>query len=164
MQRIVVGVDLTPGWPTVVRQALAFARSSGARLEVVACVGGDTSSKYRQVVSNEISAAVTPYTEGVAVDVRVVVGVPHQVLREAGLEADLLIVGARGTSAGRRLILGTTAQALLHGHGCPVLVVRDIDRSPMPIAVGPERPEAAGTNSGRTGPGGPVTSAAVPIP
>ena len=128
MKRIVVGVDLTPGWSTVVQQSTTLARACGAGVEFVACVGENASGAERQVLHDDIMAAVLPYSEDLVFDVRVVVGAPHQALRQAGEGADLLVVGARGTSSGRRLLLGTVAQALLHGHGCPVLVVRDVDR------------------------------------
>ena len=37
---------------------------------------------------------------------------------------DLLVVGSRGLSAGRRLFLGSVSGALVHHAPCPVLVVR----------------------------------------
>lgn len=39
--------------------------------------------------------------------------------------ADLVVVGARGLSASRRLILGSVSDGLVHHATCPVLVVRD---------------------------------------
>jgi nucleotide-binding universal stress UspA family protein len=40
------------------------------------------------------------------------------------LGADLLIVGSRGLSAGRRLILGSVSDRVVHHAPCPVLVLR----------------------------------------
>ena len=37
---------------------------------------------------------------------------------------DLLVMGSRGLSAGRRLFLGSVSDALVHHAPCPVLVVR----------------------------------------
>ena len=42
----------------------------------------------------------------------------------AGLATDLLVCGAKGESVLRRLLLGTTAQRILHSTKCPVLVVK----------------------------------------
>jgi len=38
---------------------------------------------------------------------------------------DLLVVGARGLSASRRVILGSVSDALVHDAACPVLVIRE---------------------------------------
>lgn len=38
--------------------------------------------------------------------------------------ADLLVMGSRGLSAGRRLFLGSVSDALVHHAPCPVLVTR----------------------------------------
>ena len=37
---------------------------------------------------------------------------------------DLLVLGSRGLSAGRRLLMGSVSDALVHHAPCPVLVVR----------------------------------------
>lgn len=37
---------------------------------------------------------------------------------------DLLVMGSRGLSAGRRLLMGSISDALVHHAPCPVLVVR----------------------------------------
>lgn len=37
---------------------------------------------------------------------------------------DLLVMGSRGLSAGRRLLMGSVSDALVHHAPCPVLVVR----------------------------------------
>jgi nucleotide-binding universal stress UspA family protein len=41
-----------------------------------------------------------------------------------GHPPDLLVVGSRGLTAGRRLLLGSVSDALVHHASCPVLVVR----------------------------------------
>ena len=79
---------------------------------------------YRQVVDDGVSkaekAGLTKVTgiclEGVIVD---------ELL--AHLEAnppDLLVMGSRGLSAARRLLLGSVSDAIAHHVGCPVLIVR----------------------------------------
>ncbi len=58
-------------------------------------------------------------------DVHVKVGNPAREIRDAasGLEADLIVVGTHGRH-GLGLLLGSTANAVLHGVGCDVLAVR----------------------------------------
>jgi nucleotide-binding universal stress UspA family protein len=41
-----------------------------------------------------------------------------------GHPADLLVLGSRGLSAAKRLLLGSTSDAVAHHVGCPVLIVR----------------------------------------
>jgi len=43
---------------------------------------------------------------------------------------DLLVVGSRGLSAARRLLLGSVSSALVHRAPCPVLVVRPAPTTP----------------------------------
>jgi nucleotide-binding universal stress UspA family protein len=56
-------------------------------------------------------------------ELRPVEGSPHDVLTRLALDADLLVVGARGHSGPLGLLLGSTAQACARHAPCPVLVV-----------------------------------------
>ncbi len=58
-------------------------------------------------------------------DVHVKIGNPAHEIRDAAseLEADLIVVGSHGRH-GLGLLLGSTANAVLHGAGCDVLAVR----------------------------------------
>jgi universal stress protein A len=60
-----------------------------------------------------------------AENVHVKIGNPAHEIRDtaAELEADLIVIGTHGRH-GLGLLLGSTANALLHGVGCDVLVVR----------------------------------------
>jgi nucleotide-binding universal stress UspA family protein len=57
---------------------------------------------------------------------RVELGKPSETLCEVAnqLGVDLVIVGARGQGAGRRFILGSVSDRVVHHAPCPVLVVR----------------------------------------
>jgi nucleotide-binding universal stress UspA family protein len=44
--------------------------------------------------------------------------------------ADLLIMGSRGLSAGRRMLLGSTSDQVLHHVKCAVLIVKDPPTTP----------------------------------
>ncbi len=50
---------------------------------------------------------------------------------------DLLVVGARGLSTTRRLLLGSVSDALVHHAGCSVLVVRDPEGSKRAVVRRP---------------------------
>jgi nucleotide-binding universal stress UspA family protein len=59
---------------------------------------------------------------GVSAHAEVRRGRAPTVLMEAGLDADLIIIGSRRWGPVARLLLGSTGEALLHGATCPVLV------------------------------------------
>ena len=51
-------------------------------------------------------------------------GGPAQVLLEAAVGADLLVVGSRGRAAIRTIVAGSVAQGCARHGPCPVVVVR----------------------------------------
>jgi nucleotide-binding universal stress UspA family protein len=56
----------------------------------------------------------------------VAVGRPHEEIVKAASQPDvgLVVVGARGLGAIRRMLLGSTSEYVLHEAGCPVLIVK----------------------------------------
>jgi nucleotide-binding universal stress UspA family protein len=46
--------------------------------------------------------------------------------------SDLLVLGSRGLSAAKRLLLGSISDAVSHHVGCPVLIVRGLPPGVMP--------------------------------
>ena len=58
-----------------------------------------------------------------AVTVRAVNGVPAEELIKAGEDADLLVVGSRGSGGFGRLLLGSVSSQVTHHAPCPVVVV-----------------------------------------
>ncbi|TVT54823.1 MAG: universal stress protein [Azoarcus sp. PHD] len=67
---------------------------------------------------------------GITAGTRVVAGSLLAELTNAadGMAASLLVCGAKGESVVRHLLLGTTAERLLNGTTCPVLVVKQAPR------------------------------------
>jgi nucleotide-binding universal stress UspA family protein len=63
---------------------------------------------------------------GVAITARVVRGIPsEEVIATARAEgADLIVVGARGRTGLAHVLLGSTAERVIHGAPCPVMIVR----------------------------------------
>ncbi len=94
----------------------------------------------------DVLAYLAPGVEG---DVEVRVGrAAEQIVRdseEAG--ADLLVMAAGGANGVRRLLFGSTSEAVLHASSAPVLVVkgeqRDTTRVPLPHRVAARREEPA---------------------
>ena len=74
---------------------------------------------------------------GAAPDCRALVGPPvDEILRQAeATGAQLLVLGARGTSYLRRLVLGSTAERLLRRSPRPLLVVRQTPHEPYRRAL-----------------------------
>lgn len=64
---------------------------------------------------------------GVPVDSRVELGNPADRLCELAeqLSVDLLVIGARGLTAGTRWLMGSVSDRVVHHAPCPVLVVRE---------------------------------------
>lgn len=64
------------------------------------------------------------------IEVSVVVGRPDEQIVSAASDpqVDLVVVGARGLGAFRRMLLGSVSEYVLHHAACPVLVVRGGER------------------------------------
>jgi nucleotide-binding universal stress UspA family protein len=58
-----------------------------------------------------------------AVTVRALSGVPSEELIKAGEDADLIVVGSRGSGGFGRLLLGSVSSQITHHAPCPVVVV-----------------------------------------
>ncbi len=70
----------------------------------------------------ERAAAAAP---GVLVDVGKLEGAPAYALTEAGADASMLVVGARGIGAFTAMVLGSVSRYLSAHAACPVVVVRE---------------------------------------
>jgi nucleotide-binding universal stress UspA family protein len=63
---------------------------------------------------------------GIAVTTRIATGIPSEEVISAarGEDSDLIIVGTRGKTGLAHILLGSTAERVIHGAPCPVLAVR----------------------------------------
>lgn len=137
-----MATDGSPNAKQAVDFAVDLAQKYGSRLTILAVaplipvyvsstepwvpteVSAEETAHYRKIVGEAVSLAqgagvaeVTGVTlEGVIVDE--IIG---QLEKQP---ADLLVLGSRGLSAAKRLLLGSVSDAVTHHVACPVLVVR----------------------------------------
>ena len=75
---------------------------------------------------NTLLTCTAPKTEGLAVATIIVNGIPFvEILKQAGTwKADLIVLGAVGATSVEEIFFGSTAERVLRGAACSVLVVR----------------------------------------
>jgi nucleotide-binding universal stress UspA family protein len=62
------------------------------------------------------------------VTVQAAIGIPSAVLIAASQDADLVVVGSRGSGGFAQLVLGSVSSQVTHHAHCPVVVIPDEDR------------------------------------
>ncbi len=138
-QHILVAVDLTEECDPVMKRAVALAGSTQARLSVVHVVepmamafGGDVPMDLSMLQQQQFDQAkerlhqfTLTYSEITSSQCHLVYGQPRQEIHRLAAEqdCDLIIVGSHGRH-GLALLLGSTANDVLHGAPCDVLAVR----------------------------------------
>ena len=138
-QHILIAVDLTDDCHPVVERALAIAASSGAKAALVHIVepmamafGGDVPMDLSLLQQQQFDQArerlqsfAGRYPRLGAEQRHLAYGQPRQELHRLAEEqgCDLIVVGSHGRH-GLALLLGSTANDVLHGAPCDVLAVR----------------------------------------
>jgi nucleotide-binding universal stress UspA family protein len=140
-RRIVVGVDGSQCSKTALRWAMAHAWLIDATVEAVsawqdpamygfaygwapASFGGDSIAAITEKALDETVVEVAGQPDQpVDVVTRVVQGHPAQVLLEAAIGAQLLVVGSRGHGTFAGILLGSVSQHCVQHAPCPVVVV-----------------------------------------
>lgn len=135
---ILAGVDLSDESQQVLERAQAMASASGAKLSVVHIVepltfayGGDIPvdlSEIQEQLHKQATEQLSTLTQPFEVneqDRHVLVGQPITEIHDLAenLEVDLIVVGSHGRK-GLALLLGSTANGVLHGAKTDVLAVR----------------------------------------
>ena len=166
-QGIVVGVDGSPSSDAAVRWAAAEASMRSVPLSLihvierppsglVALGGGEVApptevtevTDSRQTEGEEILAAAIRLSTASAPDGTI----PHMygdvyfsaigpTLADLSTRAQLIVVGRRGHSRARRVLLGSISTGLIHHSHCPVAVIHDdgrpiSQRSALPVVLG----------------------------
>lgn len=138
-QHILVAVDLTDECHPVVRRAQALAQASSAKLSLVHIVepmamafGGDVPMDLSMLQQQQFEQArerlqtfAGIYSELTSDQRHLAYGQPRQEIHRLAEEqgCDLIVVGSHGRH-GLALLLGSTANDVLHGAPCDVLAVR----------------------------------------
>ncbi|WP_068826342.1 universal stress protein [Pseudomonas sp. BMS12] len=138
-QHILIAVDLTDECHPVVERALAIAASSGAKASLVHIVepmamafGGDVPMDLSMLQQQQFDQArerldsfAGKYAELGSEQRHLAYGQPRQEIHRLAEEqaCDLIVVGSHGRH-GLALLLGSTANDVLHGAPCDVLAVR----------------------------------------
>ncbi|SDF67529.1 universal stress protein [Pseudomonas seleniipraecipitans] len=137
-QHILVAVDLTEECDPVMKRAQALANSTQAKLSVVHIVepmamafGGDVpmdlsmlQQQQFEQAKERLDAFALKYPQLEAESRHLAYGQPRQEIHRLAAEqrCDLIIVGSHGRH-GLALLLGSTANDVLHGAPCDVLAV-----------------------------------------
>ena len=136
-KHVLAAVDLSSESAQVLEKARTTADSHGTKLSLITVVKPFTHAyagldmapiSFEEEALNQATQQLEDNGKIYGVDradVHVKVGNPAHVIRDAAseLEADLIVVGTHGRH-GLGLLLGSTANAVLHGVGCDVLAVR----------------------------------------
>ncbi|MDA0979597.1 MAG: universal stress protein [Proteobacteria bacterium] len=137
-KHILVGVDLTIESRDVTRRACALGSAFNARISCVHVIeplslayGGDIPmdlSTIQEQIQDTAKSHLAEFAETLGIaeaDRHLIFGRPeteiHTLANEIG--ADLIVVGSHGRH-GLALLLGSTANGVLHGAPCDVLAVR----------------------------------------
>jgi nucleotide-binding universal stress UspA family protein len=143
--RIVVGVDGSPGAQAALLWAVDEARRRDAELMVVEAwvpqgpmagpliaPGADAWGETIERSRKDLMSQVESLRDGsVRLTTKLLGGPPHDALESLSRDADLLVVGSHGRGAVGRTVLGSVSSHVCRHARCPVVVV------PRPA---PERP------------------------
>ncbi len=135
---IIIGLDLSDESDTVLEQALSLRNDSSAHISLIHVLepltfayGGDIPMDLSEVQNQMVAQGEIKLKQIAAdkqldnVDSQVIIGQPatelHRIAKEN--DADLIVVGSHGRH-GLALLLGSTANSVLHGAECDMLAVR----------------------------------------
>lgn len=135
---ILVAIDLSDDSARVVERGMAIAANNSARLHIIHVIeplsfayGGDIPMDFSGIqdeIHQQAKAQLQRFSQANAIDEQhqhLLLGKPeveiHAQAEELG--ADLIVVGSHGRS-GFALLMGSTANGVLHGATCDVLAVR----------------------------------------
>lgn len=137
-KKVMLAVDLTEESNSVADRALALVKAYDAELHVVHVIeplslayGGDVPmdlSSVQEQIQEQAKSHLREFSQRLGVGAsnqHLIFGRPESEIQRAADEhgADLIVVGSHGRH-GLALLLGSTANGVLHGASCDVLAVR----------------------------------------
>ncbi|MEM8993268.1 MAG: universal stress protein [Acidobacteriota bacterium] len=160
--RILVTTDFSDQALPGVRTAAGLARSLGSSVELLYVVedhlppilGFTTESERDEILAGHARKAgerlatyAREHFDGCRVTTKAVVGTPPHAIVHAAMDgaADLIVIASRGFGPMRQLLIGSTAERVLHHAPCPVLVVPSKSREPA-ASVSDDHAEAWKSN------------------
>jgi nucleotide-binding universal stress UspA family protein len=138
LARIAVGYDVAAPSQDALEAGVALASQAGAELRVVAVAdtaaalagGASLAMSYPAIVKarldaaeEDVAQALAGLGEGISASSEVRDGMAAEKLLEITHSVDLLVLGSRGRSPVRRLVLGSVCDAVVRAAACPVLVI-----------------------------------------
>jgi universal stress protein A len=152
-RRILLAIDLTEESAHVTRRALALARAFESEVHLVHVIeplslayGGDVPmdlSAVQEQIQSQAKSQLTDFARCIGIPgerQHLVFGRPeteiHRLARE--LSIGLVVIGSHGRH-GLALLLGSTANSVLHGAPCDVLAVRVGSDAPQEVDDSDER-------------------------
>lgn len=147
IQRITVAVDGSPIAAEAVEYAIDLAKKYGAALTIVTVsplaplyvsasepwvpvtAPEDETPYYRKLLDSVVEHATAAGVQATGICVEGVV-VDELLAQVEENPPDLFVVGSRGLSRGKRLLLGSVSTAIAHAVMCPVLVVHPRSTTP----------------------------------
>lgn len=166
LRTLLAATDLSAPSRHAAQRAALLAREAGARLELLHVVEAGALEQLRHLlgqqaapVAERLLAEAREELAQLAADIGAPLGLSPGVHLAAGpvlqeitgqadaLDADLLVVGARGAGFMRHLLVGTTAERLLRMTRRPLLLVRQVPheryrRVLVPVDFSPWAPQA----------------------
>ncbi|MFO0753743.1 MAG: universal stress protein [Thermodesulfovibrionales bacterium] len=142
VKRIVCAVDFSENSRKAAETARSLAEKNAAGLTIVHAVSSlaleKSFAKLREVseaekdeytrhLLREAEENICSFLRGCSeVENFVTIGVPYKAINQTAAErnADLIIMGARGTSRIREVLIGSVSEAVIRSSPCPVLIVR----------------------------------------
>lgn len=100
---------------------------------------------HEDLVDHQLAAIRTAYPS-LVIETHVVSGAPVPTIVEGAKDAELAVVGSRGTGSLAALLIGSVAHGVAHRAPCPVVLVPDVTLRPTvgTIVVGTDGSAAAG--------------------
>ena len=137
-RKVLAAIDLSEESTLVLKRAQAIAENGGCELHLIHVIeplsfayGGDIPMDFSGIqdeIHQQATSQLTLFAQNNGIDSEhqhIVLGKPEVEIHSAAedLGADLIVVGSHGRY-GLALLMGSTANGVLHGASCDVLAVR----------------------------------------